>query len=143
MESKLQFFVSCALGDGTYGEWVTRLFEYGGYTVIGVENLSMINPENFLSVFSWAEKVVPILSPSAINSQEEWFWGHLYSSNPNGFLPVLVEPCRFPGHVGMLASIDMTRYFESTDAASSFFLDQVAAALRGPGRPSSPPHFPG
>ena len=143
MGNKAQFFVSFVSDDDEYGMWVHQLLEAGGYTVTGGSNLASVQPEILLSAFSYAERLVPVLSPSAIAAQEQEFWELLYLSNPGNVVPVLAKPCGFPGYLGEVASIDMTRSFESSDAANSFFLRQVDAALRGTGRPADSPRFPG
>lgn len=143
MGKKVQFFVSFVSDDDEYGMWVYRLLEFGGYTVTGGSNLASVHPEALLSVFSYAEKLVPVLSPSAIAAPEQEFWELLHLSNPGNVVPVLAKPCSFPGYLGEVVSIDMAGNFESSDAANSSFLGQVDAALRGRGRPEGSPRFPG
>jgi TIR domain/NB-ARC domain len=142
------FFVSYTQADRAWAEWLAWELEAAGYTTV-LQAWDMPAGSAFVHAMDQAVQhsrhTVLVLSPAYLRSQmaaAEWRPG--FKADPSGearrLLPVRVEACE---PVGLLADrvwIDLVGTDEAT--ARTRLRHDVAAALRGPGRPATPPPFP-
>jgi tetratricopeptide (TPR) repeat protein len=147
-DQQRDFFVSYAQADRAWAEWLAWELEAAGYTTL-LQAWDMPAGTAFLHVMDQAVQharhTILVLSPAYLRSamaQAEWRPG--FKADPSGqarrLLPVRVEDCEPKGLLADRVWIDLVGADEAT--ARARLREEVARALRGPGRPTTPPRFP-
>jgi tetratricopeptide (TPR) repeat protein len=142
------FFVSYTQADRAWAEWLAWELEAAGYTTL-LQAWDMPAGTAFVHAMDQAVQqtrhVVLVLSPAYLRSQmAEAEWRPGFVADPSGqarrLLPVRVEACEPQGLLADRVWIDLVGADEAT--ARARLREEVARALRGPGRPTTPPPFP-
>jgi hypothetical protein len=147
-DQQRDFFVSYTQADRAWAEWLAWELEAAGYTT-QLQAWDMPAGTAFLHVMDQAVQharhTILVLSPAYLRSamaQAEWRPG--FKADPSGqarrLLPVRVEDCEPKGLLADRVWIDLVGADEAT--ARARLREEVARALRGPGRPTTPPRFP-
>jgi tetratricopeptide (TPR) repeat protein len=142
------FFVSYTQADRAWAEWIAWELEAAGYTTV-LQAWDMPAGTAFIHAMDQAVQqtrhVVLVLSPAYLRSQmAEAEWRPAFKADPSGearrLLPVRVEDCEPKGLLADRVWIDLVDADEAT--ARARLQEEIARALRGPGRPATPPRFP-
>jgi tetratricopeptide (TPR) repeat protein len=142
------FFVSYAQADRAWAEWIAWELEAAGYTTV-LQAWDMPAGTAFLHAMDQAVQttghVVLVLSPAYLrSSMAEAEWRPAFKADPSGtqrlLLPVRVEDCEPKGLLADRVYVDLLGADEAT--ARARLREEVPRALRGPGRPATPPPFP-
>jgi tetratricopeptide (TPR) repeat protein len=147
-DQQRDFFVSYTAADRTWAEWIAWELEAAGYTTV-LQAWDMPAGTAFVHAMDQAvqhtRRVVLVLSPAYLRSamaEAEWRPG--FTADPSGaarrLLPVRVEQVEPAGLLADRVWIDLVGTDEAT--ARTRLREEVARALRGPGRPATPPRFP-
>jgi hypothetical protein len=147
-DQQRDFFVSYAQADRAWAEWLAWELEAAGYTTV-LQAWDMPAGTAFLHAMDQAvqatQHVVLVLSPAYLRSaMAEAEWRPAFKADPSGearrLLPVRVEACEPEGLLADRVYIDLVGADEAT--ARARLREEVARALRGPGRPTTAPRFP-
>jgi hypothetical protein len=142
------FFVSYTQADRAWAEWLAWELEAAGYTTV-LQAWDMPAGTAFVHAMDQAVQttrhVVLVLSPAYLRSEmAEAEWRPAFKADPTGeqrrLLPVRVEACEPAGLLADRVWIDLVGADEAT--ARARLREEVARALRGPGRPTTAPPFP-
>jgi tetratricopeptide (TPR) repeat protein len=147
-DQQRDFFVSYTQADRAWAEWLAWELEAAGYTTV-LQAWDMPAGTAFLHAMDQAVQhtrhTILVLSPAYLRSamaEAEWRPG--FKADPSGkqrrLLPVRVEACEPAGLLADRVWIDLTGLDEATTRAR--LREEIARALRGPGRPTTPPRFP-
>jgi hypothetical protein len=148
VDGERDFFISYAAADRAWAEWLAWELDTAGYTT-RLQAWDMPAGTAFLHAMDQAiqttRHTIVVLSPAYLRSaMAEAEWRPAFKADPSGearrLLPVRVEACE---PVGLLADrvwIDLLGADEAT--ARTRLREEIARALRGPGRPATPPRFP-
>jgi tetratricopeptide (TPR) repeat protein len=147
-DQQRDFFVSYTAADRAWAEWLAWELEAAGYTTV-LQAWDMPAGTAFVHAMDQAVQttrhVVLVLSPAYLRSQmAEAEWRPGLKADPSGtqrlLLPVRVEACEPAGLLADRVWIDLVAADEAT--ARARLREEVGRALRGPGRPATPPRFP-
>jgi tetratricopeptide (TPR) repeat protein len=147
-QQQRDFFVSYTQADRAWAEWLAWELEAAGYTTL-LQAWDMPAGTAFVHAMDQAVQttrhVVLVLSPAYLRSQmAEAEWRPGFKADPSGkarlLLPVRVEACQPEGLLADRVWIDLVGLDEAT--AQARLREEIARALRGPGRPTTPPRFP-
>jgi tetratricopeptide (TPR) repeat protein len=147
-DEQRDFFVSYTKADRAWAEWLAWELEAAGYTTV-LQAWDMPAGTAFLHTMDQAVQtthhVVLVLSSAYLRSEmAEAEWRPAFKADPSGtrqrLLPVRVEACEPQGLLADRVWIDLTGLDEAT--ARTRLREEIARALRGPGRPTTPPRFP-
>jgi hypothetical protein len=147
-DQQRDFFVSYTHADRTWAEWLAWELEAAGYTTL-LQAWDMPAGTAFVHVMDQAAQstrhVVLVLSPAYLRSEmAEAEWRPAFKADPSGtqrrLLPVRVEEVEPAGLLADRVWIDLVGADEAT--ARARLREEVARALRGPDRPTTPPDFP-
>jgi tetratricopeptide (TPR) repeat protein len=147
-DQQRDFFVSYTQADRAWGEWLAWELEAAGYTTL-LQAWDMPAGTAFVHAMDQAVQttrhVVLVLSPAYLRSQmAEAEWRPGFKADPSGtarrLLPVRVEVCEPAGLLADRVWIDLVGTDEAT--ARTRLREEIARALRGPGRPATAPRFP-
>ena len=147
-DQQQDFFISYSQADRTWAEWLAWELEAVGYTTL-LQAWDMPAGTAFVHAMDHAVKytrhVLLVLSPADLRSaMAEAEWRPAFKADPSGeqrrLLPVRVEACEPQGLLADRVWIDLVGADEAT--ARTRLREEVAEALRGPGRPATAPHFP-
>jgi hypothetical protein len=147
-DQQRDFFVSYTQADRAWAEWLAWELEAAGYTTV-LQAWDMPAGTAFVhavdQAVQHARHILLVLSPAYLHSQmAEAEWRPGFKADPSGtqrrLLPVRVEDCQPAGLLADRVWIDLTGTDEAT--ARMRLREEVARALRGPGRPATPPRFP-
>jgi tetratricopeptide (TPR) repeat protein len=142
------FFVSYTQADRAWAEWLAWELETAGYTTV-LQAWDMPAGTAFVHAMDQAVQatrhVVLVLSPAYLRSEmAEAEWRPGFKADPSGeqrrLLPVRVEACEPQGLLADRVWIDLVGTDEAT--ARAWLREEIARALRGRGRPATPPRFP-
>jgi tetratricopeptide (TPR) repeat protein len=142
------FFVSYTQADRDWAEWLAWELEAAGYTTV-LQAWDMPAGTAFVHAMDQAiqttRHTILVLSPAYLRSEmAEAEWRPGFKADPSGtqrrLLPVRVEDCEPAGLLADRVWIDLTGTDEA--AARARLREEVARALRGPGRPTTAPRFP-
>jgi tetratricopeptide (TPR) repeat protein len=145
---KRDFFISYTQRDRAWAEWLAWELEAGGHTTM-LQAWDMPAGTAFVHAMDQAVRqtrhTLLVLSPAYLRStmtEAEWRPGFL--ADPSGqtrrLLPVRVEECRPSGLLADRVWIDLVGLDEA--GARAKLRQEVASALRGHARPTTPPRFP-
>jgi hypothetical protein len=147
-DQQRDFFVSYTQADRAWAEWIAWELEAAGYTTV-LQAWDMPAGTAFVHAMDQAVQttrhVVLVLSPAYLRSEmTEAEWRPAFKADPSGtqrrLLPVRVEDCEPAGLLADRVWIDLVGADEATARAE--LREEVLRALRGPGRPATPPRFP-
>ncbi len=147
-DQQRDFFVSYTQADRAWAEWLAWELEAAGYTTV-LQAWDMPAGTAFVHAMDQAVQTthhtILVLSPAYLRSEmAEAEWRPGFKADPSGkarrLLPVRVEDCEPAGLLADRVWIDLVGTDEAT--ARARLRHDVAAALRGPGRPTTPPRFP-
>jgi tetratricopeptide (TPR) repeat protein len=147
-DQQRDFFVSYTQADRAWAEWLAWELEAAGYTTL-LQAWDMPAGTAFVHAMDQAVQttrhVVLVLSPAYLRSQmAEAEWRPAFKADPSGtarrLLPVRVEDCEPAGLLADRVYIDLVGADEAT--ARTRLREEILRALRGPGRPATPPRFP-
>jgi hypothetical protein len=147
-DEQRDFFVSYTQADRAWAEWLAWELEAAGYTTL-LQAWDMPAGTAFVHAMDQAVQntrhTVLVLSPAYLRSamaEAEWRPG--FKADPGGqarrLLPVRVEECEPTGLLADRVWIDLVDADEAT--ARARLREEIAKALRGPGRPAAAPRFP-
>jgi tetratricopeptide (TPR) repeat protein len=147
-DQQRDFFVSYTQADRAWAEWLAWELEAAGYTTL-LQAWDMPPGTAFVHAMDQAVQrtrhTLLVLSPAYLRSamtEAEWRPG--FVADPSGqdrrLVPVRVEPCAPEGLLADRVYLDVVGLDEAT--ARTRLREGIAAALRGHGRPASPPRFP-
>jgi tetratricopeptide (TPR) repeat protein len=147
-DQQRDLFISYTQADRAWAEWLAWELEAAGYTTL-LQAWDMPPGTAFVHVMHQAttttRHTLLVLSPAYLRSamtEAEWRPG--FVADPSGedrrLVPVRVEPCEPKGLLADRVYLDLVGVDEA--GARARLHEGVAAALRGHGRPSSPPRFP-
>jgi tetratricopeptide (TPR) repeat protein len=147
-DQQRDFFVSYTATDRAWAEWLAWELEAAGYTTL-LQAWDMPPGTAFVHAMDQAVQrtrhTLLVLSPAYLRSamtEAEWRPG--FVADPSGqdrrLVPVRVEPCAPEGLLADRVYLDVVGLDEAT--ARTRLREGIAAALRGHGRPASPPRFP-
>jgi tetratricopeptide (TPR) repeat protein len=147
-DQQRDFFVSYTQADRAWAEWLAWELEAAGYTTL-LQAWDMPAGTAFVHAMDQAVQhtrhTILVLSSAYLRSamaEAEWRPG--FTADPTGIqrrlLPVRVEACEPAGLLADRVWIDLTGLDEAS--ARARLREEVARALRGPGRPATPPRFP-
>jgi tetratricopeptide (TPR) repeat protein len=147
-DQQRDFFVSYTQADRAWAEWLAWELEAAGYTTL-LQAWDMPAGTAFVHTMDQAVQhvrhILLVLSSAYLRSEmAEAEWRPGFKADPNGqarrLLPVRVEEVEPAGMLADRVWIDLTGLDEAT--ARARLREEVARALRGPGRPATPPRFP-
>jgi hypothetical protein len=147
-DQQRDFFVSYTQADRAWAEWLAWELEAAGYTTV-LQAWDMPAGTAFVHAMDQAVQttrhILLVLSPAYLRSEmAEAEWRPGFKADPSGtqrrLLPVRVEACEPKGLLADRVWIDLMGLDEAT--ARGRLREEVAGALRGPGRPTVPPRFP-
>jgi tetratricopeptide (TPR) repeat protein len=147
-DQQRDFFVSYTQADRAWAEWLAWELEAAGYTTV-LQAWDMPAGTAFVHAMDQAvqstRRVVLVLSRAYLRSQmAEAEWRPAFKADPSGearrLLPVRVEEVEPAGLLADRVWIDLVGADEAT--ARARLREEVPRALRGPGRPATPPPFP-
>ena len=142
------FFVSYTAADRAWAEWLAWELEAAGFTTL-LQAWDMPAGTAFVHAMDQAVQatrhLVLVLSPAYLRSEmAETEWRPAFKADPSGtqrrLLPVRVEEVEPTGLLADRVWIDLVGTDEVT--ARARLREEIARALRGPGRPATPPRFP-
>jgi TIR domain len=147
-DQQRDFFVSYTQADRAWAEWLAWELETAGYTTV-LQAWDMPAGTAFVHAMDQAVQATRhtllVLSPAYLRSamaEAEWRPG--FKADPGGearrLLPVRVEACEPAGLLADRVYIDLVGADEAT--ARARLREEIARALRGHGRPATPPRFP-
>ena len=148
MAGERDFFVSYTQADRAWAEWLAWELEAAGYTTV-LQAWDMPAGTAFVHAMDQAVQharhTLLVLSPAYLRSEmAEAEWRPGFKADPSGtqrrLLPVRIEACEPAGLLADRVWIDLA----GTDEASARarLREEIQRALRGPGRPATPPRFP-
>jgi tetratricopeptide (TPR) repeat protein len=148
MDEPRDFFVSYTQTDRAWAEWLAWELEAAGYTTV-LQAWDMPAGTAFVHAMDQAVQhtrhTILVLSPAYLRSEmAEAEWRPAFKADPSGegrrLLPVRVEACEPAGLLADRVWIDLVGADEAT--ARARLQEEIARALRGPGRPATAPRFP-
>jgi hypothetical protein len=148
LDEQRDFFVSYTQADRAWAEWLAWELEAAGYTTLlqvwGHARRDRVRARHGPG-HPARRRTILVLSPAYLRSQmAEAEWRPGFKADPSGrarrLLPVRVEDCEPTGLLADRVWIDLMGLDEAT--ARGRLREEVARALRGPGRPTTPPRFP-
>jgi tetratricopeptide (TPR) repeat protein len=147
-DQQRDFFVSYTQADRAWAEWIAWELEAAGYTTL-LQAWDMPPGTAFVHAMDQAVQhtrhVLLVLSSAYLRSEmAEAEWRPAFKTDPSGqarrLLPVRVEEVEPAGLLADRVWIDLVGADEAT--ARARLREEVARALRGPGRPTTAPRFP-
>jgi tetratricopeptide (TPR) repeat protein len=147
-DQQRDFFVSYTQADRAWAEWIAWELEAAGYTTV-LQAWDMPAGTAFVHAMNQAVQqthhTLLVLSPAYLRSEmTEAEWRPGFRADPSGearrLLPVRVEDCQPAGLLADRVWIDLVATDEAT--ARARLREEIPRALRGPGRPATPPRFP-
>jgi tetratricopeptide (TPR) repeat protein len=147
-DQQRDFFVSYTAADRAWAEWLAWELEAAGYTTV-LQAWDMPAGTAFLHAMDQAVQhtrhTILVLSAAYLRSaMAEAEWRPAFKADPSGkqrrLLPVRVEACEPQGLLADRVWIDLVGTDEAT--ARARLQEEIQRALRGPGRPATPPRFP-
>jgi tetratricopeptide (TPR) repeat protein len=147
-DEQQDFFISYTQADRAWAEWLAWELNAAGYTTV-LQAWDMPPGTAFVHAMDQAVQTtrhtILVLSPAYLRSQmAEAEWRPGFVTDPSGerrrLLPVRVEACEPQGLLADRVWIDLTGLDEAS--ARARLREEVARALRGPGRPATAPRFP-
>lgn len=143
------FFISYTQADRAWAEWIAWELEEAGHRVL-VQAWAFIPGTNWIAGMqagvAGAARTVAVLSSAYLSSEYgSAEWEAAWATDPSGkgrnLLVVRVEDCERRGLLNGVVGVDL---FGRSEAEARRRLRTMAtSALTGPGRPETPPAFPG
>jgi tetratricopeptide (TPR) repeat protein len=148
VDGERDFFISYTAADRAWAEWLAWELDAAGYTTV-LQAWDMPAGTAFVHAMDQAiqttRHTILVLSAAYLRSEmAEAEWRPAFKTDPSGtqrrLLPVRVEDCEPKGLLADRVWIDLVGIDEAT--ARGRLREEIARALRGPGRPTTTPRFP-
>lgn len=147
-EARWDFFISYAMADSTWAEWMAWELEEAGCRIL-IQGWDFIPGSHWMAEMEngvrYSERTIAVLSRAYLGSvygQAQWQLAH--RADPHGFhrrlIPVRIEQCDQPGLLGGIVSLDL--FDLGQDEARTRLLELVRVLQVGRAKPGSDPGFP-